>query len=56
VLATENISLCSWGLCHEKRERAKKALRMNMQVDTWTTRQNENVFALTIKGKEEKEY
>jgi hypothetical protein len=29
---------------------------MNMQVDTWTTRQKENVFALSIEGKEEKEY
>jgi hypothetical protein len=29
---------------------------MNMQVDTWTTRQKENVFALSIVGKEEKEY
>jgi hypothetical protein len=27
-----------------------------MQVDTWTTRQKENVFALSIEGKEEKAY
>jgi hypothetical protein len=29
---------------------------MNMQMDTWTTRQKENVFALSIEGKQEKEY
>ena len=29
---------------------------MNMQVDAWTTRQKENVFALSKEGKEEKEY